>query len=237
MIMAMGTIMTMTESAELYRLLAWFSPGYPIGAYTYSHGLEQAVEAGAVHDAVTARAWIADLVELGAGFADGVFLAESLRAATEGDDDKLARIAEFAAAFSATAELALETNAQGAAFLKISGSAWPVPALDRLHAVWPGPYAFPIAAGCLCAGHGIGPQAAVTAFLHGFAANLVSAAVRLVPLGQTDGQRITAALESLIGETAGRALTCPYEAASNAAFMTDISSMLHETQHTRLFRS
>ena len=233
----MATITTMAEASALYRLLAWFSPAYPIGAYTYSHGLEQAVEAGTVRDAATAQAWIADVVGHGGGFADSVFLAATMRAATAGDDAELAEIAELAAAFTATAELMLESQAQGGAFMTVSEAAWRTTPLERLRTAWDGPIALPIAAGCLCAGHGIGEEEAALAYLHAFTANLVSAAVRLVPLGQTDGQRMTAALEPLAGDTAARALATPWQEATNTAFMVDIASMLHETQHTRLFRS
>lgn len=227
----------MSETAALYRLLAWFSPGYPVGAYTYSHGLEQAVEAGTVCDAASAQAWIADIAEHGGGFADGVFLIGALRAAASGNEAELAELAEFAAAFVTTPELALESQAQGRAFMSISQAAWPSGALERLSAVWDGPVAFPVAAGCLCAGHGVDEATAAVAYLHGMIANLVSAAVRLVPLGQTDGQRITAALEPLTGEIVTRARTTAWREVANPTFMVDIASMLHETQHTRLFRS
>jgi urease accessory protein len=227
----------MTDASALYKLLAWLSPGYPVGAYTYSHGLEQAVEAGLVTDAESAQGWIADIVELGTGLSDAVFLAAAYRAAAAGDTERLRAVAELAAAFAATRELALESHAQGAAFLEITEKAWDTPVLGALRAVWPGPYANPVVVGCAAAGHGIALRETAVAYLHAFAANLVSAAVRLVPLGQTDGQRITTALESTVERAAARALETDLEAAANAALMVDICSMKHETQHTRLFRS
>ena len=227
----------MTEPGALYRLLAWLSPGYPVGAYTYSHGLEQAVEAGFISDAKTAGAWIADIVEHGAGFSDTVFLAHTHEAVTSGDEPRLREVCELAAAFAATKELALETHAQGAAFLEITGTAWHVPALDSLRRCWDGPCAYPVAVGCAAAGHGIAQEDAATGYLQAFAANLVSAAVRLVPLGQSDGQRIMAALEESVAVAAGRALDTGIEDAATATLMVDICSMKHETQYTRLFRS
>jgi len=227
----------MTDAAALYRLLAWLSPGYPVGAYTYSHGLEQAVEAGLVSDASSAQDWISDTVEHGAGLADAAFLAEAHRACTTRDERRLGDVKELAAAFCATRELALETRAQGAAFIDITEKAWTTSKLDLLAGCRDAPVTYPVAVGCAAAGHGIGLEATVHGYLHAFAANFISAAVRLVPLGQTDGQRITAALESVIAETASRALEIEMEEVSNAALMVDICSMKHETQHTRLFRS
>lgn len=227
----------MTEDHALYRLLAWLSPGYPVGAYTYSHGLEQAVESGLVCDAETVRQWLADLVELGSGFSDAVFLVHAHRAVLEGTPHRLREVAELAAAFCGTKELALESHAQGRAFLDITEAAWNTDALATLRAAWDGPYAYPVAVGCAAAGHGIALESAVAAYLHGFVANLVSAAVRLVPLGQTDGQRIIAALEVCVTDTAGRAVDCSIEEVGTASVMSDICSMKHETQHTRLFRS
>jgi len=227
----------MTDTAGLYRLLTWLSPSYPVGAYTYSHGLDQAVDAGRVSDRQSAEAWLIDVVELGAGQADTMFLAAAWRAAHAGDDAALREVAELAAAFAGTRELALESHAQGAAFRTITAEAWPCPALDRLAAIWDGPYAYPVVVGCVAAGHGVALDAAAAGYLHGFAANLVSAVVRLVPLGQTDGQRIMAALEPVIQETARQALSRDLDTVGTAALMTEIPSMKHETQHTRLFRS
>lgn len=227
----------MTDPSALYRLLAWLSPGYPVGAYTYSHGLENAVEAGFVTDSGTARGWIGDTVSFGAGFADTAFLAAAHRATSAGDTAGLADVAELAAAFPATRELALEAHAQGRAFLAITAEAWSTPALDDLRACWDGPCAYPVTVGCAAAGHGIALDDAASGYLHAFAANLVSAAVRLVPLGQTAGQQILAGLEDTVAQTAARALETEVEEAASATFMVDVCSMKHETQHTRLFRS
>lgn len=227
----------MIDASALYRLLTWMSPGYPVGAYTYSHSLEQAVEAGFIDHAQTAQEWIADIVELGSGYSDAVFLVAAYRAAASGNTDRLSSVAELAAAFVTTRELKLEAQAQGAAFLDITERVWTTPALLALRAAWAGPYVMAVAVGCAAAGHGIELRETVNAYLHAFAANLVSASVRLVPLGQTDGQRIMAALEKTVVSTAARALETDVEEAASATLMVDICSMKHETQHTRLFRS
>lgn len=220
--------------AAQYRLLSWLSPGYPVGSYTYSHGLDYAVDAGWVTEAATTEAWIADALTHGGGFTDAVLLVHAHAAPTP---DYLAEVAELAAALPATEELALESRAQGRAFLEITAQAWPTEAIDRVRAAWDGPVAYPVAVGAVGAGHGIPASALVAGYLHAFAANLVSAAQRLVPLGQTDGQRILARLTSTVHETADRALDTRLADIGGAAVLIDIASALHETQYTRLFRS
>ena len=223
--------------AELYRLMAWLSPAYPVGAFSYSSGIEWAVEAGDVADAGTLERWLAVTIADGGGFCDAVFLAHAFRAIAAGDDAALRRVAELAAAFAPSKERHLETTAHGRAFLDTTRAAWPCEALYRLLTVWDGAVALPAAVGVASAGHGIALAAALPAYLHAMTANLISSGVRLVPLGQTDGQRVLAALEPVVAETAQRALTTALDDAGGAAFRADLASMRHETQYTRLFRS
>jgi urease accessory protein len=222
---------------ELYRLLAWLSPSYPVGAFSYSGGLEWAVEAGDVESAEALHAWLRIVIADGGGFCDAVLFAHAHRAARSLDDEALVTIAELAAALSPSRERHLETGAQGRAFIDVTRAAWPCDALDRLVAIWAGPYAYPVAVATAAAGHGIGALAALPAYLHAVAANLVSAGVRLVPLGQTDGQRILARLEPVIASTSARAMATSLDDIGGAAFRADLASLRHETQYTRLFRS
>jgi urease accessory protein len=203
-------------------LAAWFSPAYPVGAYSYSHGLEWAVEAGEVADGAGLAAWTADLVEFGAGRSDAILLARAMEA------EDPAPLAELAEALAPSSERQLETMAQGAAFARTTTAAWGV-------AVPPMPY--PVAVGHAARRLGLPPGPTVTLYLQAFAANLVSAGVRLVPLGQTDGQRITAALLPLVARVAEAALTAPLDAVGGTAVRADLAAMLHETQYTRLYRS
>lgn len=233
----MATPMTDTSlnSVALYQLMTWLSPSYPVGAYTYSHGLEQAIEAGWVTDRATMENWVRQIVSHGDGFTDAVFLTAAYRAAD--DASALRGVNDLALAFVPTTELALESEMQGGAFLEITEKAWPDAKLARLREIGKGPYAYPVVVGSAAAGAGIAVDAAVHAYLHAFAANMVSAAVRLIPLGQTDGQLTTAALATTVHEAAMRALeTDPDDVASNG-ILSDIASMRHETQYTRLFRS
>ncbi|WP_093148913.1 urease accessory protein UreF [Thalassobaculum litoreum] len=222
----------------LLKLAAWTSPSFPVGAFAYSHGLEWAVEAGLVRDAETLRAWAAHLLAQGAPRQDAVLLARSYRRLD--DEAALLETAELAAALKGTAELAQETVVQGGAFLRTVRAAWPQPALDALATRFARDkleLALPVAVGLCAAAHGIDLSATLRFFLHGAAANTVSAAIRLSMIGQTDGQRVTAALEPVILSTASLAEAAEPDALWSAVPMVDWCSMRHETQHTRLFRS
>ena len=216
--------------------MIWLSPAYPVGGFSYSHGLEWTVEAGKVQDGETLGRWTEDILRHGAGQSDAIFLAHAWRAVHDGNEGLLAETVELAAAFAPSAERRLETLAQGAAFLAATRAAWPNPALDRL-AAQAGEVAYPVAVGVSAAAHHLPLQATAHAFVQAFAANLVSAGVRLIPLGQSDGLRVLAKLEALIPPLVAGALDASLDDVGGAAVMADIASMRHETQYTRLFRS
>src|SRR5664279_4336841 len=225
------------QPAALYRLLAWLSPAFPVGAFSYSSGIEWAVEAGDIKDADTLKAWLAVMLGEGGGYCDAVLFAQAHRAVFEGDNKALHAVAELAAAFAPSKERHLETTAQGNAFVEAMRAAWPSSAIDRLKAVWTGPVASPVAVAVASAGHGIALEPALAAYLQAVAANWVSAGVRLIPLGQSDGQRVLAALEVAVAATAKRALAARLDDIGSSAFRADLASARHETQYTRLFRS
>jgi urease accessory protein len=231
------SLTTMTTDGALYRLMTWLSPSYPLGAFSYSHGLEYAVETGLVRGPVELEAWVATAVTAGAGRSDGALLAATWRAAMDQDRATIDDVAELAGAWRGTAETALESRAQGAAFLSTTRAAWPHPLLDALALRHRGDVALPVAVGVAAAAHRVPLAAALTAYLHAFAASLVSAGVRLIPLGQSDGQRAIAALEPVIAGAVASALATPLEDVGSAAPVIDHCSMRHETQYTRLFRS
>jgi urease accessory protein len=226
-----------SEAAALYRLMAWLSPAYPVGAFSYSSGIEWAVEAGDIADATTLQRWLTAMIGHGGGFCDAAILVHSYCATAANDAPALKGVAELAAALAPSKERYLETTAQGRAFIDATLAVWPCTALSPLMARWEGPLAYPVAVGMAVAGHDIPLQGGLTAFLHAVAANLVSAGVRLIPLGQTDGQRVLASLEPVIATTASRALDTALDDIGGAAFRADIASMRHERQYTRLFRS
>lgn len=214
-----------------YRLTAWLSPAFPTGGYAYSHGLEHAVEAGLVHDCATLREWITGILEFGAGWTDALFFCAAHRAhAAEVDD-----LADLAAAMKGTRELRAESLLQGKAFSATVAATWEPTGADR--GPDEPPLAHPIAVARACRRHGIPLAEALPAYLQATVAGLVSAGLRLVPLGHTDGQRVLAALEEVVVGLAARAQHTPFAELGAAAPMVDWASMRHETQHTRLFRS
>lgn len=219
---------------DVARLMTWLSPAFPVGGFSYSHGLEWVVEQGQVRDAASLATWMQDLLVHGAPRSDLIFLAEAWRAIRTGDDAKLEALIELAAAFVPSAERRLETLAQGNAFLIATRAVWPNPELDKLEKR---ELAYPVAVGCASGAHGIDLTVTSRVFCQAFVANVISAGVRLVPLGQTDGLRVVAALEPLIAEVVAAALTSSLDDVGGAAIAADIASMRHETQYTRLFRS
>jgi len=233
--MATTTITTSTEA--LYRLLAWLSPAYPVGAYTYSHGLETAVEEGAVGGRDDVVAYVTAALRDGAGRVDGALLAAAHRAMAKGRVPALDDAAELGAAWRGTAETALEAEAQGTAFLSVTLAAWPEPRLAAFAARHPRRIVHAVAFGAAAAAHGVALRDAAFGYLSAFAANLVSAGVRLVPLGQTDGQKATAALLPVVAAAAEAALAADLDTLGTSSPALDLVSMRHETQYTRLFRS
>jgi len=229
--------MQANEAAALYRLMTWLSPSFPVGAFSYSSGIEWAVEAGDISDAASLRDWLVSLLADGSGFCDGVFLAHAHRAASSLDDNALRDIAELASAFVPSRERHLETSAQGRAFIDIISAAWNCDGLGRLVSHCDGVIVYPVAVGLVSAAHAIPLAPTMHAFLHALTSNWISAGARLVPLGQTDSQRVLALLEPVVVATGKRALEASLDDLGSSTFRADLASLRHETQYTRLFRS
>ena len=236
----MATITATITEPGLVRLMTWLSPGFPVGGYAFSHGIEFAVEQGLVANVDDLAIWIESSLCQGTGRVDGQLFAIAWSAVEKGDDNLLAWAVERADAMRGSAELALESTAQGEAFLRIVRDAWSDPRLDRwvdeLAALGRSP-SYPIAVSVASASFGIPVRPALTAFYQAFAANLISAGVRLVPLGQTEGQQALARLVPKIEAAVETALNAQVENLGAAVPVIDWASMSHETQHTRLFRS
>ena len=226
---------TKTAMADpLYRLLAWLSPAYPIGAFSYSHGVETAVEEGFIRDRASLVAWLESVLLQGTGAVDGALFAAAWRAAASEDWPAFDAVAERAAAWRGTMEMALESRQQGGSFLSITRTAWPHPDLENVR----DELALPVAVALAAAVHGIALESALGAYLHAFTANLISAAVRTVPLGQSDGQRALAGLEGVVHRAAEAAVAVSdLDEVGTATPLLDWCSLRHETQYTRLFRS
>jgi urease accessory protein len=226
----------------LLELLAWFSPAMPTGAFSYSHGLEWAVEAALVCDTPALRGYVEAVLRQGSGRVDAILLRAAYGASIVGNFEgrPLDEVVAYATAMRSTHELALESAAQGRALLTTLQRAWPASQLDELDAlcrrleVEP-PHA--CGAGVVAAAHGVPLRAAILAFPHAFGPHLISAGIRLVPLGQTDGQRLVAAIAPTILEVADQALAGSLDDLGTATPLVDWCSMRHETRYTRLFRS
>ncbi|PKU23707.1 urease accessory protein UreF [Telmatospirillum siberiense] len=227
---------TTTDNDGLLRLMSWLSPAFPIGSFSYSHGLEQAVEAGLLTDLDSVTGWVAGILRHGGAWIDAVLFCQAHRAVRENAPNRLAEIFDLAEAWRGTAETALESRSQGKAFVKALSACWPSEEWDRWMAGREAP-AYAVAVAVAAAAAGIAEEAALAAFLHAVAANLVSAAVRLVPLGQTDGQKAVRALVRILPEVVAAAAVHPLADLGTATPMVDWASMRHETQYTRLFRS
>jgi urease accessory protein len=217
-----------TDADALYRLMSWLSPVYPVGAFSYSHGIEYAVEAGLVRDEDTLRAW----VQAGLFHEFGPVNGAMLRAAYEAPDRAaLADALEESRAFVATPEFELEHRAQGEAFMAAFRAAWGEANLP------PGWVPYPCAVGIAAARAGVPLHAALVAFFHAVVSNLISAGLRTVPLGQTAGQRILSALQPDVVAAADGVLVRNPADVGSAAPAIEWTSIRHETQYTRLFRS
>lgn len=230
----MGTaITTMTDASAtqaLIRLVTWMSPAFPVGAFSYSGGLEQAVADGLVGKVDDLQSWLAAWLECGAGWNDAVLLAEAYRSID--DSAGLAAVRDLAEALAGSQERHMETMLQGEAFLTAAAH-WPHPVLERLQ----GKVAYPVAVGAVAGGHATGLEPALAAYLHGALSNLVSVAIRCGVMGQQGGVGVLAALEPLIAEMAARVSASSLDDLGTSTFVADIAALRHETLYSRLFRS
>jgi urease accessory protein len=214
-----------TDAAGILTLAQWFSPAYPVGAFSYSHGLEQAVAAGDVTDGAALQAWIGDVLRHGSGRSDAVFLAAAFIAETPRE---IAEIDATCRALAATKERLMETVRQGAAFAAVTSE---VLALD-LPAL-----CYPVAVGRAARLQRLPKALSAAMFLQAFVGNLVAAGQRLLPLGQTAAQALIHALKPLCRTVAGEAMHGDMDRLSTTAFLPEIAAMRHETQYSRIFRT
>ena len=222
----------MADAATL-RLLAWLSPAFPTGGFAYSHAIEWAVEAGDVADGATLHDWLDTILRHGSGRADAILCRHAHRAAA--DLDALVALTELALATAPAAERRAEAIHQGNAFIAAAQS-WHPATLNALAArVGDVPYA--VSVGAMAGAHAIAESTAAAALLHAFAANLISAAVRIIPLGQSAGLAVLAALEPTILAVAAETESATLDDLGGFTFRADLAAMRHETQYTRLFRS
>lgn len=210
-----------TDFLTLTQLL---SPTFPVGAFAYSHGIEAAVEAQTITSAVTLEAWLSDLVQMGSGRADAVLV----NIAYETAPDDLAMLDAQARAFAASAERLKETDLQGAAFCDTVKAVWDID-MPRL--------CYPVAVGHVARKMDLEVELTTAIYLQAFVSNLTAAAMRLVPLGQVDGQKVQTALKSQCAGVAGALKGATMDDLHSNTWLSDIASMQHETLYSRVFRT
>lgn len=218
----------MSETAQLQRLLTFLSPAFPVGAFAWSAGLETAIAERSLTDSTKLQNWLSGSLAHGGLRTDAILLSLAHRTAP----DQLGPLADLALALTPSAERIQELLLTGDAFTK-AAAAWP----SEIYARLPNPCPYPIAVGAIAAAHGIALEAAQIGFLTAAVQSQVSVAVRLVPIGQTAGLAVIAALESDVARLAGAAANATLDDLGGIAYATDIAQMRHETLPTRIFRS
>ena len=208
-----------TMNTDLLSLTQWLSPSFPLGSFAYSHGLETAITDGVVTDADGLLVWLTDLLEFGTGAIDATLLCLAMA----GDD-----MEATACAMVSSRERFEEANAQGAAF---------VATVNGMTGTTHAPAPLSVAVGVAARDLSLAPSAVAALYLHSFASNLVSAAVRFVPLGQTEGQKVLMDLHPIIQKVAECAATAKVSDIMSAAFGGDMAAMMHETQEVRIFKT
>ena len=222
--MATGARMAMHTDAQVITLSQWLSPGYPVGAFAYSHGLESLVETGAVADADSLLDWLNDVLRFGAGLSDARFLIAAYRA----DAQDVGAVDALCRAFAPSKERLQETALQGAAFCEVTAAVW----AQQIAGL-----TYPVAVGRAAALESLPPALTTQMYLQAFVSNLVAATQRLLPIGQTEGQRLIRTLAPLLAEITDQALNGSLDDLSGTAFLADIAAMKHETQYSRIFRT
>lgn len=215
----------MTIDAKLLILTQWLSPGYPVGAFTWSHGLEAAIRAGWIGDACGLQNWLRDILEHGSGRADAIWITLAYHAQ---DATALEQIDASARAFAPARERLREAERQGAAFIRVTHGVWKIDIAESL---------LPVALGQAARALDLPLESVIALYLQSFAGNLVSAAQRLMPLGQTEAQSALSALAPLCLAVARSVRHATADDICSNAFLSDIAAINHETLEPRLFQS
>ena len=216
----MGTEMTATPAEHLLILQNWFSPAFPVGAFSYSGGLETAIARGAVHDRDSLADWLTVSLLNGTAFTDAV----CLRAALAGGE-----VNDLCLALCAGAERYRETTELGVAFANVMRETQDVDLPEGL--------AYPVAVGLAARAFGLAPQATLAAFLQGFCMNQISVAVRAVPIGQMEGQSCLRSLMPVIERALETVMVTSLDEMGSFALAGDLCALEHETAEQRIYRT
>ncbi len=231
--------MTIAEHAPRFpfELSIWLTSSFPIGSFAFSHGLEWAAATGRISSRETAASWIADVVTNAGPRNDAIVLADAWAATVRSDFTALAGGNELALALAGSRERYLETTAQGNAFMSTMLAAWRVPRIAECRERITGDVAFPVAVAIASAAYDLPLGASLRAYLASLVVNMTSALVRLSVIGQTDAQRVIAAVMPMIERIAAEAELSTLDDIGSMAFVSDIAAIAHETLDTRLFRT
>ena len=214
--------MHMHTDLKFMTVMQWMSPAFPIGAFAYSHGLEWAIDKDHVSNGEKLQKWITDLLEYGSLRTDAIFISLILR----GHDVK--KMNELSMALCPAGERLLETKLQGSAFAKVIEDVWQQDI---------GELSLPIAVALAAKNQSIEQDLILPAYLHAFCSNLISAAIRLIPIGQTEGQRIMFELYPTISDLVQTASESEIDDLNSACFFSDVSAMEHEYLQPRIFKT
>ena len=212
----------MHTDVKFMTVMQWMSPAFPIGAFAYSHGLEWAIDKGHVKNGEKLQKWITDLLEYGSLRTDAISISLILR----GHDFK--KMNELSMALCPARERLLETKLQGSAFAKIIEDVWQQDI---------GELSLPVAVALAAKNESIEQDLILPAYLQAFCSNLISVAIRLIPIGQTEGQRIMFELSSTISDLVQSASESEIDDLNSACFFSDVSAMEHEHLQPRIFKT
>ncbi|WP_370399205.1 urease accessory protein UreF [Sulfitobacter sp. JB4-11] len=215
----------MNTDPKLLTLMQWLSPAYPVGTFAWSHGLEAAIATGWVRDGEGLKAWLTDILQSGSGWTDAVWIAQGFRAGTPAE---LTEVHTAARAFAPANERLVEAERQGRAFATVTRAVWAIDLPDGL---------LPVVLGRAARLMEMNVEAVTALYLQSFTSNLISAAQRLMPLGQTDGQRLLSRLAPTCTEVAAASNGVTMTELYSNTFLSDIAAMRHETLQPRLFQS
>jgi urease accessory protein len=223
---------------HLTALMAWFSPGFPVGGFAYSHGLETAIDNRIIDNKSSLTEWLKGALFFGSPNNDAIILKEIYEATIREDYKALKDVSSLALTLNVAQELTDESIVQGNAFWRIIKTAWPHSDFISIQKQLPkNTIVYPVAVAIAAAKHNIPVLASLLAYLQAFVMNGVSAGIRLGLIGQTDGQVIIKELQSSVFKSANQSIVSSIDSLGTATLMIDLMSIKHETQTTRLFRS
>lgn len=223
----------------LLHMLWLASPTLPVGGFSYSEGLEAAIDAGLVTHEASAADWLVDQLHLGLARADLAVVAQAIPAWRRQDLNRIAELNAWVLATRETQELRLQTEQMGRSLLEWARSLGPLGGgvLEQLQAAQLQPPAYPVAMACAAAASGAALTDSLSGFAFGWAENMVQAAIKSVPLGQSAGQRMLARLMAEIPAAVAHATALADDERQAFTPLLAILSARHETQYSRLFRS